>query len=94
MLVAAPLVYGAGVFVGDLLLVMMLGAPLGVLVSAVGVLAACALASLGLGRLVDRLRDTEPRSLGSIASPRTPIRVGGTVLLAAFGFGLCLAVLA
>ena len=93
VLVAAPLVYGAGVLVGDLLAVAV-GAPLAVVGSGIGVVAACVLVSVGLSRLIDRLRRTEPRSLGSIASPQTSIRTGMGVLIPAFFLGFGLAVLA
>jgi len=92
VLLAAPLVYGAGVLVGDLLAVA-LGASIAVLGSGVGVVAACVLVSLGLSRLIDRLRRTEPRSLGSIASPHTSRRIAMGVLLPAFFLGLGLAAL-
>lgn len=94
VLVAAPLVYGAGVLVGDLVAVVVGEGSLAVLGSAVGVVAACVLVSIGLSRLIDRLRRTEPRSLGSIASPQASIRAGTGVLLAAFLLGLGLAALA
>lgn len=93
ILLAAPLVYGIGVLAGDLVAVVVLDASFAVLGSGVGVGMACVLVSLGLSRLIDRLRRTEPRSIGSIASPRTSLRVGTSLLLIAFCFGFALAVL-
>jgi hypothetical protein len=92
VLVGAPLVYGAGTVVGDLLSVWLLGAPVGAFVSGVGVGAACVLVSLGLGRVVAGLGRTEPRSIGGIARPRASIQAGGAVLFGAFLFGFSLAV--
>ena len=93
VLLGAPLCYGVGVLAGDALTVSLLGTPPTVLLSGIVVLLACGLASVGLDGLIERLKRPEPRSIGSIGSPRTTIGVGAAVLLPAFLLGIGLATL-